>query len=284
MELATKLEHRYRSVLESGSDPEFYQNVHQYCDLVMKNPTLSAILEKDQLDYSTRHSALWRERSLTDEEADEKADMTMRIERFSMYCDSASLIMRIYYPIEDYKYSTGPESEQDPVALVMMHEIKNISTKRWSKKTLLMYNRWFEGKRPRYETDLRKFHSKLLSALDTVDEPVEQKQARPILPIMFSTRTGDFRINGVSGNFNPKGQEFKVFQTLYENPEHIASYLELVRAIRPHIDQASKAHKDDLFKIVDSIRKELGTQKDILQNVKNDGYRLVFPSQEVERE
>ena len=221
---------------------------------------------------------------MTDEEADEKEEATFNLERLSLYCNFSLILVRIYWPIDDLRKTIGSDAEQDPVALLMLKGIKNIKTKRWSKETLRVHNNWFDGKRSQYETSLRRFHTQLVSAVGNAKDTEGEKTPLPRKAFYFNPRTGDFRISGVSGNFNPKGQEFNVFRTLYESPEYIAPYLELIRSFRPHVEQASKAQKDDLFKIVDSIRKSLDTQKDVLQNVKNHGYRLVFPNQESSRE
>lgn len=279
------LDRLYTLTLQTDTEREFYMAVYEYCSFVMKNPILNDILEADGKRYRLAHSDIWRERSRTDGESDMKADMTTRIERFSLYCDFSLLMMRIYYPLEDYSHDAGPENKQDPAAVVMIRGLKEaLKYKKWDKDTLGSFNRWYEGKRSLYEATLRKFHIKMLAALWDKNESSEQVLPRPRPNLSFSDSTGDFYVNGVYGNFNPRSQEAKVFGILCRNPDHMGSYPELVRAFRPEAKEVSKAHKDDLSKLINSIKQALGTQRDVIQNVKGVGYRLVFPALEENRE
>ncbi|MEO6536698.1 MAG: hypothetical protein ABIT47_03305 [Candidatus Paceibacterota bacterium] len=282
-DLATQLDRLYGLIKEAQTDPEFYMAVHQYCDLVMKNPTLRAILDESEQAYRLGHIEIWREPARTDEESDQKSEMVMRLERFNLFSEFTLPMMRIYYPLDDYMHDPAPEDKQDPLAIVMIRGLKvALKYKKWDKGTLQSFNRWFEGKRSMYETSIRKFHTMMLAALWEKNSEVATVRPRPA--ITFNSRTGDFYVNGTYGTFNPKGQEAKVFGVLYDSPDHLATYLELIRSYRTHIEEPTKPQKDDLSKIINSIKEKLGDQRDILQNVKGVGYRLEIPIPENNRE
>ncbi|MEO6536498.1 MAG: hypothetical protein ABIT47_02310 [Candidatus Paceibacterota bacterium] len=282
-DLATQLDRLYTAVKEAQCDTEFYVAVHQYCDLVMKNPTLRAILDESQEAYRLGHVEIWREPARTDKESDQKSEMVMRLERFNMFSEFTLPMMRIYYPLDDYMHDLAPEDKQDPLAIVMIRGLKiALKYKKWDKKTLQSFNRWFEGKRSVYQASIRKFHTMMLAAL--WDRNTEVAPARPRSAINFNPRTGDFYVNGQYGTFNPKGQEAKVFSTLYNSSDHLASYLDLIRSFRPYTEDASKTQKDVLSKILNTIKEKLGNQRDVVQNVKGVGYRLEIPTLENNRE
>ncbi len=282
--LSQQLDRLYRLVLEANSDPDFYQAVYFYCDFVVNNPLTSKLLAEDQEYYATHHSAIWTKRSVADEDADKKEEATMNLERMSLYCKFSLILVRIYWPIDDLRKTIGHDGEQDPVALLMLRGIKKIKTKRWSKERLKMYNGWVEGKRPDYTNSLRRFHTQLVSSVGVSKDTAEEKVSLSREMHSFNARTGDFSINKTYVTFNPKSNEGKVFTLLYQSPDRQVTYLELIHAFRPHAEAPSKAYKDELSKVINSIKEKLGEERTIIQNVKGLGYRLVFPSPEENRE
>ena len=96
------LKTRYEAVLQSSSDPLFYQNIHAYIDFIKTTPALSAIMEKSEHDYHTKfiekRNAGRHENDITYNEK------ISRLERFSLYASHYCVLeVRIYYPIEYYK-------------------------------------------------------------------------------------------------------------------------------------------------------------------------------------
>ncbi|HUO56069.1 MAG TPA: hypothetical protein VMU27_01390, partial [Candidatus Paceibacterota bacterium] len=231
---------RYDGVFESSTDSLFYQNLHHYFDLIEKTPELQELWQASEKEYAEKHTNIHREKALTEEEADEKEELTLRVERFNLYATGCTIYVRVYIRIEDYKNSMEPEDKQDPYALLMIRGIDKIKTKRWSRKTLTLYNRWFDGKRPFYEKELRQFHLLLLAELEkqpekkTVPEP-----PAPDCPLRINPRTGDFDLYGVHDNFSPSSMEFKVLMALYTSSDQQASYLALLQAAYPHITEAT---------------------------------------------
>ncbi|MEO5646701.1 MAG: hypothetical protein ABIQ91_04480, partial [Candidatus Paceibacterota bacterium] len=280
---ATQLDRLYAAVKEAQADPEFYTVVHQYCDLVMKNPTLRAILDESEQAYRLGHVEIWREPARTDKESDEKSEMVMRLERFNMFSEFTLPMMRIYYPLDDYIHDLATEDKQDPLAIVMIRGLKvALKYNKWDKKTLQSFNRWFGGKRSMYQTSIRKFHTMLLAALWTKNSEIAPVHPRP--PITFNPRTGDFYVNGTYGTFNPKSQEAKVFGVLYDSPDHFANYPDLIRSYRPTVEEATKSQKDDLFSIINSIKEKLGDQRDVIKNIRNSAYRIEIPNSNNDQE
>jgi hypothetical protein len=49
--LAAQLDRLHTHTKEAQTEPEFYMAVYQYCDLVMKNPSLREILDKSDREY-----------------------------------------------------------------------------------------------------------------------------------------------------------------------------------------------------------------------------------------
>lgn len=165
-DLAAQLDRLYTLTKESQSEPEFYVAVYQYCDLIMKNPVLREILDESEREYTLRHREIWSNYSRTDEEATKRHDMTVRLERFNLFCDFTLPMMRIYYPLDDYMRDPAPEYKQDPAAVVMMRGLKAaLKYKKWDKDTLRSFDRWYNGNRSMYETNLLKFHTKMLAKL-----------------------------------------------------------------------------------------------------------------------
>ena len=289
--LIESLKTRYEAVLQSSSDSQFYMNIHAYIDLIRKNPSLSKIMDDSENEYRKQHIAIWPDKSKTDKEADEREQRSIRLEKFNLYtAHFCWLEARIYDPIEDYKKTDAPDDEQDPVALLIVKGIKNIKTKKWSEKTLRLYNKWFDGKRGEYENDLRQFHADFLTKIqllkaekvETKPEPEKEK-----LPLILSSSTGDFSFYNFKGNLVPTGQEFKVLNTLLNSSDFQASYLSLLQSFNPYTENATKTSKQELYLVINGIKGQLkilpqgkNSNLDIFKNVRGFGYRLVFQDKE----
>jgi hypothetical protein len=287
--LVESLKTRYEAVFQADTDSRFYQNLHHYFDYVVKTPSLNDLLEASEKDYRAKHIAIWeRDHKLTDEEADEREERTYRLERFNLFAVGSWIYARIYLPIEDYKNSIDEsEFDQDPIAVLMIRGIKNINPEyakknpfKWGKDRLRMLNRRFEGKRADYEKQLKSFHLLLLDAVEKTSAPKVEPTPTPTIPLMLNSRTGDFVLYKIRGNFSPISQEFKVLATLLNSPDHQATYLELVKAAYPHLTEATKTSKQLLYKIVDGIKKKLGAP--VIENVQRVGYRLIFKADNAE--
>lgn len=296
------LKTRYDAVFQTDTDSLFYQNLHHYFDFVVKTPVLNELFEASEKDYYAKHGAIWgREKCKTDKEADEKHELTMRLERFNMFCHGCTILVRVYLPLEDYKNNTEPEFEQDPVAVLMIRGIKNINPDyakenpfKWNLKHLKMHNRWFEGQRGRYEQDLRQFHLALLAAIEdaeaTKSKPVQAPPA-PKLPLIFYYSTGDFRFYAASGTLAPTTQMYKILSALLSAENYRASFLELWQSIYPQAADISKPQKQQLSLIIRNIKQELGilpkteqSNSDIIESVHRFGYRLVFSDEKTSAE
>jgi len=294
-ELVDLLNIRLTATLRSPSDSLFYQNTHAYIDLIVKNSTLYSILIKAEAEYSKKHSEIWHPRTEDEKILDERERLTYKLERFNLYTANFALpFVRIYSPIEDYKTSDDPTHRQDPVALLMLYGIKSTYAEYWAKnrptvsykdalKELKVYNRWFDGKRKEYEEDLKQFHVDFLSTILTTKEDTLNIEKiitkRP--PINLDPRTGSFSFSNVTGELNPKGQEFKVLSTLLTSKDYFAEYEILIASYRPYKPESSKVLKPELALIIKNIKEKLGILQteypnpDIFLNIKNVGYRLV---------
>lgn len=296
-ELIDLLNIRLEAVLQSPTDSLFYQNTHAYIDLIVKNPTLYSFLIKAEAEYSKKHWEIWNPRTDNEDELDDRARQTYKLERFNLYtANFVGPFVRIYSPIEDYKTSNDPTHRQDPVALLMLYGIKSTYAEHWAKnrptmpyrdalKQLKVYNRWFDSKRKEYEEDLKQFHVDLLSTVLTAKEDVLNTEKiitkRP--SINLDPRTGSFSFFNVTGELNPKGQEFKVLSTLLTSEDYFAEYPALIQSYRTYKAESSKTLKPELTQIIKNLKEKLGILQteypnpDIFLNVKNVGYRLISP-------
>jgi hypothetical protein len=304
--LKSSLQTRYQAILESTSDPLFYKNIHLYVDFIMKNPALAKIINDSDLEYSKKHSQIWRERKNTEEEIDVQDYATRKLEFFNLYAsDFVTLFVRIYSPIEDYKTTDDPDYLQDPVALLMLRGIEWVKSRnwhkrpiepnnRWGKKNLERYNRWFAGQRGYYTNTFKQFHYEFLGAMDYLKDEPEEPEPKPEkikIPLTFNERTGDFTFLKTSGNFSPNSQEFKIFSILYCDTNQLAEYSPLLKVLFPNIDKFGKSHKFGLYTIIRNIKEKLGilpesktSNPDIIKNVPKFGYRLTLSSIELRAE
>lgn len=275
-----------KTALESNSDSNFYQSIYYYFDYIEKTPTLRNILTESQKEYANKHTKLWEGRPFSEKKASEAEAQTLKLERFNLYAISAGLYVRIYLPISDYRNTIEPDTEQDPVAILMLRGIKYaISLNKWKKETLYLYNRWFDNKRKNYEEELRNFHVEFISKIkDTKDNILFNEEIKKEEnPLFLNINTGDFRFYKTSGNFSPNGQEFKVLKTLYESTNYQSKYLTLIQSYNPNIESDSKVYRDGLSLVIRNIKRNLKilpknkkSNFDIFKNIKKFGYRLIF--------
>jgi hypothetical protein len=300
------LKTRYEAVLQSSSDSVFYQNIHSYIDYIVKTPELAEIVNKAEKEYRREHSAIWYPRTNDENELDKREERTFKLERFNLYTSGyCTLLMRIYYPLEIYKTTNEDDRDQDPCALLMLKGINNSRIRQWMKesphelhkwnpKRIKSFNKWYEGERKYYEDELRKFQLDFLTEVGKLEDKEENILPEPEkikIPLEINQRTGDFTFYDTAGNFPFGGKEFSVINTLYNSKDFIASYLSLIQSYNPNIDIATKAQKDDLYLIIRDIKKRLNISSDlktgnpdIFMNIKNRGYRLIFPVLKVNTE
>lgn len=175
MEIADNLNTRFNIVVQSTSELEFYQNLYHYFDFIHKTPQLLAIFEASEEEYTKNHSNLWK-KFTTDEEIDEAAAQTTKLERFNLFAVGSAIYVRIYWPIDDYRKTNESDKNQDVVAVILMRGSEYaISLKKWSKDTIKTYTRWFDGKRDYYEKHFRLFHTMFLDELSKPKSDIKLK-------------------------------------------------------------------------------------------------------------
>lgn len=283
-DLIDSLSLRYETALKSSSDSLFYQNVHHYYDLIEKTPQLNTIINNSQNEYADKHGDIWSKKSTTKEESKIKNGLSNKLERFNLYARSADIYMGIYLPIEEYKNSPEIDREQDPVALLMLKGIKNIPKEwgnrkygpfnRWSPKKLELLNKWYKGKRPFYESELRQFHLLIVAEIEKIKELTISKLTDEF---SFNTTTGAFRYKKTDGTMSPKSREFHFLNVLYSAPTHQATYKELLI----NADTVSKHDKIILAETIKVVKRKLGilpknkhSNPDIIKSISKHGYKL----------
>jgi hypothetical protein len=234
LHLVPNLNIRFDTVLQSKDDRIFYLNLYHYFDHVVKTPELNAILEQSERDYRAKHVDLWKSRPKSEEEADEASDQTMKLERFHLFCVGAFILGRIYEPIEDYKTTSESDRDQDPVAVILLRGVDYaLSLKKWNIKNLGVYNRWFEGKRDSYESDLRRFHIMLL---DELEKPKTQTTLKPLIGFDKEKSILKFGDKEVLITLkNDKTNSHYVLEYIFENgKENPADYVDIIKVKFPN--------------------------------------------------
>lgn len=224
MNLTEGLNTRFNIVTQSTSDKEFYLNLHQYCDFIHNSDVLATIIRNSQFEYSKEMGEIWGEnREYTQEELSEKSSQVSKLERFNLYSLSASIFVRVYNPIEDYKTTPELDNKQDPAVVILMRGFDYaLKLNRWMKEDLDIYKKWFEGRNV-YEPELRRFHLELLNEL-TKPLPIKIKPE-----IIFDEDKSILKIDNKIINItlkNDKPNAHYVLEYLFENEEglNIKSY------------------------------------------------------------
>lgn len=256
-DIINRLKTRHEAVLKSSSDSLFYQNIHAYIDFIIKTPILSAIMDKSEEKYHNKHSEIVRDPALTDQENNEKEQLINRLERFSLFAAHyCTLLVKIYNPIEDYKNSTESDDKQDPLALLMLKDIKNINTKRWDRETLKIYNGHYEDKRKFYEDSLRQFHIDFLTEIEKV-ETIKEKPK-----ISFDKENSLLHIDDKDAHIklkNDKPNDHYVLEYIFENEEGLKEksfYSDIIKIKfeREKVDNMS------LYRSCNAINKKVSEQ------------------------
>lgn len=277
----------YDEILKSPSEPLFYSNVYKYIDLIVKTPELVELINKSAQEYETKHREIREFPALNNKEEDEKEKQVLHLEKFSLYAaDYAFLHTRIYSYIEESKRHLEPGERTAPQAIVMLRGVHGLDSKVWNKETIDQCTKWYINRRKDYEDRLRKFHLSFLTELSK-HEGDKATPPKKELPLTLHLRTGDFTFYQTSGNFSPATPEFKVLSALYNDKDYQATYLTLIQAYRPNVEEDSKSQKDDLYSVIKNIKEKLDilpetetSNKDIFANIKNYGYRLVSKAEE----
>lgn len=249
---------RFDVALRSISEREFYQSLYYYFDFIHKAPELKAIFEQSEREYSKKHFELWRKRPMTDEEADEASAQTTKLERFNLFAVGSLSYVRIYLPIDDYRNTDEPDSEQDPVAVMLMRGVDYAaSLGRWSKAALNRDNTWFKDKRSLYETNLRRFHIMLL---DELMKPREVVITKPKLD--FDAEASILKIDDKRVEItlkNDKPIDHYVLEYIFKNPEGLGAksyYTDIIAAKFPQEDKNERS----LRRACESINKKVSEQ------------------------
>lgn len=296
MNLKALLTTRLQAAVNSATEQRFYQNVHAYIDTIMKDDRGRQIMEDAERAYMQGHYELWGVRTEDEEVVDERARQTYKLERFNLYADKfVGMYVRIYLPIEDFKNSHAPLHTQDPVALVALYGHKSKLLDEWahggqrsmppkeSRRKLKVYYKWFVGKRDKYTEDLKQFHADFLTAYAYYESDLDVAVPQSLKPpIVINQRTGDFTFYNISDTFNPRTKEYKVLISLLNSKDYFLEYPELISSYRHYKQEQAKATlKPELTQVIKNIKIKLGILQsdnpspDIIENVKNLGYRLI---------
>ncbi len=283
--IRTELSERFKNALENKSEKDFYQLLYYYFDYIEKTPILHKIFWDSYNDYSQKHFEIWRIKSKTDREVDDKSAKTNKLEQFNLYAVGSWIYNRIYIPIDDYKNSPEPDREQDPVAVILMrgesyalslNEFPKIKyTNRWSKDSIRSYSRWFKDKRNFYEPQLRKFHAILLDELQKVKESkqiqttiTEKKQIKR--KIIIDDKKGIYRDDNPELNYKIKkdSKRFQIINFLIAKDKTAISEME------KEVKQEPTLIIKEIKKINELFRTQLKVSDDLVIHYPTGGYAL----------
>ncbi len=253
LNLSEALTARYEILRQSTTDREFYMNVYHYFYFIENTPQLQAILEESENDYRLKHIEIWKKRPMTEPEADNASEQSIKLERFNLFCIGAFAQGRIYDPIDDYKNSPDLDRDQDPVAVILVRGIDYAhSLKKWSPDNLKTYNKWFEGMRSKYESSMRRFH---LMFLDELNKP---RTARP--EISFDKEKSILQIGDKEVRLtlrSDKPNSHYVLEYIFENgKENPADYVDILKSKFSREDMDNMA----MYRACQDINKKVSEQ------------------------
>jgi hypothetical protein len=229
---------RFNIALQSNTEREFYQSLYHYFDFIHQTPDLRAIFDRNDREYSMKHSDLWKKRPMTDEEADEAEAQTIKLERFNLFAVGSAIYVRIYLPIREYRNTNEPDNEQDPVAIILLRGADYaLSLKEWDAKTINLYNRWFKDRRNYYERQLRRFH---IMFLDELAKPIDAVKSKPKIDFDkdVSILKIDDKVVGITLK-NDKPIDHYILEYIFENKEGLKAksyYADILKSKFPMED------------------------------------------------
>lgn len=280
---------KYKTALQSDRLSDFYTNIHDYVELILSTPEFSYVVEVEKARYYSELSKAGRN--------------STKLERLNFYTAHwLDLYIPIYYPLHDYKTTHEPDEEQDPLALILFYGLKHPITQAWGKnirnaysaregkKMLKVYSEGIDS-RENLERHLRQFHIQFLTAYSPLkNTPKKAVKISPTsnIPLALNPRTGQFVYFGettVRDTLNTKEKAFKVLRYLLASEDYFAEYPELINTYRKYNVLASTSLKSELHQVVKIIREKLGIistehpNENVIENIRNVGYRLTFSPQ-----
>jgi len=284
---------RYEAVIQSPTDTDFYNNVHEYIDWIVKTPQLNAVIEASAKEYRIKAGQIWEGKTGEKKDSEERSRQMYKLERFNLYASVYCVLEgRIYFPLEDYKTTNDPDYAQDPAVFLMLKGIKDIPRKpwgklknempnRWSLKNLVIINSWYAGMRKEYESGLKQFHTDFLTAVERVKNN-NLPEVNNKIPLRFNSKTGDFSYFNTRGTLALGTNEYKIFSLLYSNTGIFVDYLKLYQVINNEINEVRKYHKETLSQVIRNLKEKLeilpkdkAINPDIFENTPKGGYRLI---------
>jgi len=275
MNLVEVLDKRVTAIENSSNDIECFRHIHSYIDYLLSTPKLKNILDAEEADF-------YKKVQFTKD--------NIKLEDANFYQSYfVPPYVRIYLPIENYQNTHEPDSEQDPVALLLLYGFKHPRTQSWvkrypfftmrwqRKKQLKSYWLWFDGKRDEYVSEIKNLHLEIITALSKESKPLQPKID---IPVQLDLATGDFNYGNVTGSLNIKSQPFRVLSKLVVANGNTVPYLELIQCLKPSAQEVTKTDKQKLSIVIRNLKKSLGILDsknpniDIIYNEKQVGYSL----------
>jgi hypothetical protein len=271
--LIDSLKTHYDAVLQSTVDQEMYTNIYYYLDHIVQTPELSALITNESKRLNAKLKEI-RNDSIIGE--DYRQQLARREQIDSFYPGYMDLYMRIYLTIHDHARGIAVSDNR---MLIIIHGIDALPAREERWKSL--WERDIDSTRIAVKQSLERLHTKLLLAIErreAVRVPLQIPASK--LPLNLDPRTGDFDLYGIKGSLTPKSQEYLVLKKLLDSESNLATYSDLIKIVYPTADPQSTTVRADLYKIILRLKEKMSIPErnpDIFANVKNNGYRLVFP-------
>jgi hypothetical protein len=277
MSVENILGQRIKAIEQSQSDADCFKHIHAYIKHLLITPQLKAILDAEEKDF-------YKKVQFTKD--------NIKLENANFYqAYFVTSYVRIYLPIENYQNTHEPDSEQDPVALLLLYGFKHPRTQSWVKRYPSFYMRWhrkqqlksywswFDGKRDEYVREIKNLHLEIITALSKPE--LKPQQVQPGIGLHLDLATGDFNYGNVTSSLNVKSQPYKVLSKLIIADGKTVPYLELIQCLKPKTQEVTKSDKQKLSTVIRNLKKVMGIlssqnpNDDIFYNEKQVGYRLV---------
>lgn len=267
---------RYNAVLQSGSDHEFFENIHGYIDFIVKTPILAKIIKTAEEKYHKAHFKIWHPESNDEKEIELRSEQTDKLERFNLFASHyVTLHTRIYLPFEEYKTTEESDADQDPVALIMLKGLKNVLAKnydkqqkqsfKWGKNYLKIYNSHYERMRKFYEGELRQFHLQFKNEIEKIDDRPEKTK------IFIDENEGIYRVaNNKKLNYPIRRDSKRSNIINFLTTQKLTKLSELKKLT----GQKPEVIMQEINRINKAFRHKLKLTEDLIIHHKTSGYAL----------
>ncbi len=165
-----QLNRHFKAALRCAKEKEFYQGLYVYFDFVTRTPELFEIFKKSETEYRWRHAVIAKMKP------DRRRHAIEKFQHESLYANALEAYAQIYEPIFEYKNTSAPDIEKDPLAVILMHGLDyTLELSQWPAKDVRTLSRLFSNKSTEFERQFRQVHALFLEKLAEVKPEKESE-------------------------------------------------------------------------------------------------------------